>query len=456
MLAAAAAIACDGAAVPSLLDVAGFSVQGPGFAVRVPELRLEPGRVGALYGPSGCGKSTLLAALFGLLRRDGWSAGGRVAFEGRALAAMPAAERAHCLRHDVTFLMQDAHAALDPLQPVGTQIEQATWQPRAQVVAALQQLGIGEAAALCERLPHQISGGQAQRVLLAIAFLRQSKLVVADEPSASLDGGNYSELLNHLRALVGNGSAVLMATHDLRLLRDLGAAVLVAKAGSFEPGEPEAAPWPPRSTAAIGSVPLLAARGLHVAYGERVVLGGVDFVLHRGEIVAIVGESGAGKTTLARVLAGHRRPDRGEVTRPPRAAAVQLVCQDAQASLTPGRRLRGLLAEASAPYFDAGAGMSSVQLPAALLDSPVARMSGGERRRAALLRAIAVAPDVLVLDEPTASLDRAAAVTVMATLLTLQRSRGLALVLVTHDHELARTVAHRIVAVEGGRLCEVC
>jgi peptide/nickel transport system ATP-binding protein len=441
--------------VQPLLAVEGFVVQrAHGFAAELPTLQLPPGGVAALYGPSGCGKTSVLHGLFGLLRSEDVTTRGLVRLLGRDFAAAAPAERAHVRRHDLAFLVQDAHAALDPLQPIGQQIAQATFRSEADAAQALADLGVHDAAALCQRLPHQISGGQAQRVLLAIAFLRAPALVIADEPSASLDGGSYAELLAHLRRLIANGSAVLLATHDHRLLRDLAADVYAAQDGRFVPGNAQELSWPIRPEGhGLGSVPVLAAHGVRVAFGSRTVLDGVDFELRRGEIVAVTGESGAGKTTLARVLAGHRTPDAGRVAGPGRATAVQLCCQDATGSMTPGRTLRSLVAEAKAPFFDLDRTAAALRLDPAVADRDAARMSGGERRRATLLRALAVQPDVLVLDEPTASLDRQAAVAVLESLLALQRSRGLALVLVTHDQDLAVAVAHRILAVQGGRLC---
>ncbi len=438
-----------------MLEVADFAVRSPtGVAIRLPGLSLGQGQVAALYGPSGCGKSTMLAALFGLLARRGWSCSGRVNCQGVTETA-DAASRRILLRHHMAFLPQDAHAALDPLQPVGRQIEHATGCSTGECVAMLARLGVQDAAAVAGRRPHAVSGGQAQRVLLAIAFLRRPKLVVVDEPSASLDGGSYKELVANLRALMANGSAVLTSTHDHRLLRDVAATVYSLVGDAFVRAEPQEAPWPVRSGQDIGSVPVLSARGVQHAFGDRRVLDEVDFELRRGEVVAIVGESGAGKTTLVRVLVGHLRPDAGVVTRPDRWNALQLVCQDAHSSLTPRRALADLLEEAQAPYFDAGAGASAVALAPALLQCPRERMSGGEVRRAALLRALAVHPDVLVLDEPTASLDRTTAIAVMQTLLVQQRSRALALVIVTHDLEMARALAHRVLTLQGGRLCSL-
>jgi ABC-type glutathione transport system ATPase component len=441
--------------VPALLQVSDYSLRdGKRFAVTLPELRLLPGQTAVLYGPSGCGKTSMLVSIFGLLQRDGWQNSGEVLFAGRSLSGLQSSDLLALRRNDVAFLMQDAHGALDPLVSVGEQVSAATGASADEVHAMLDRLGIADAAELCTRQPHRISGGQAQRVLLAIAFLRKPTVVIADEPSASLDGGSYLELLTRLRELVAAGSALLLATHDHRLMRDLNADVYALQDGAFLRAQPDQVPWPLAPKEDVGSIPLLQASQVTVAYGARKVLDAVDFTLHRGEITALLGESGAGKTTLLRLLAGHRAPDQGQVIRPPRRAAVQLVCQDALASLTPRRRLGSLLAEASSPYFDARAGASGVQLRESLLACTADEMSGGERRRAALLRAIAVQPDVLLLDEPTASLDRSTAVAVIENLLTMQRSRALALVIATHDESLAAAIAHRQLLLRGGQLCE--
>jgi peptide/nickel transport system ATP-binding protein len=444
---------CDGR-VTALLDVTGFQVTAPsGASLELPRLALASGQVAALHGPSGAGKSTLLLAMFGLLTRPGWQVRGRVQWRGEPWPDAASVGQRRRLREEMAFLMQDAPGALDPLLPVGRQVAQLTGACEAAVAAMLGQLGVVAPAAACRRLPHALSGGEAQRVLLAVAFLRRPALVVADEPTASLDGGNLAELAAHLRALRDGGSAVLLATHDHRLLRELGAQVHACENGVFRLGAPRLEPWPAAAPPAVATESVLRARGVQVAFGGRAVLAGVDLDLRRGETVAVVGESGAGKTTLLKVLAGHLPADAGSIERPARRAAVQLVWQDAFASLTPGRSLRSLLAEAHAPGFDARVGAAAVQLPAARLSHAREHLSGGERKRAALLRALAVEPEVLILDEPTASLDRATAIAVVATLLELQRTRSLALLLVTHDEELAAAVASVVWRLRGGRLC---
>ena len=440
-------------ALAPLLEVSDCTVRRGAFTVRLPALRLDAGRVAALYGPSGTGKSTLLAALFGLQGR-GAEVGGAISWRGDAWRAMVPARQRRTLRREIAFLAQDPRAALDPLVRVGAQIRAATGRSPQDVTAELERLRVADAAALCHRWPHEVSGGEAQRALLAIAFLRRPALLVADEPTAGLDPAACTELGEHLRALVAGGAAVLLATHDPRLVHDLGAAVLVCRDGAFVPGGIDAAPWPGGGRENdVGTVPVIAAAGLEVAFAGRTVLRGVDLSVRRGEIVALVGASGAGKTTLLRALAGQLRPLRGTVTRPARMHAVQLVPQDAFGSLTPGRSVADLVAETAAGD-DVGPVAARLQLDDATLTRTARSLSGGERRRAALLRALTVRPDVLLLDEPTAGLDRATAIAAMQAVRALQRERGLAIVLVTHDHELARAVAHRVVPLREGMLCE--
>lgn len=443
----------------ALLEVSDYCLLGgQDLCLRVPRLQLDRGEVAALHAPSGGGKTSLLEAFFGLLDRRGWCVQrGTVRLDGRDVAACSRAERTELLRRRMAFLMQDAQGALDPLVRIEDQIRAATDAPRDRMLAELARLGIDDPAGLCARPPHRVSGGQAQRVLLAIAFLREPALVVADEPSASLDGGSYQELLRRLQELVARGSALLLATHDPRLSQDLGATVYSpdpsVDGGAFVPAALQPVAWPRRGDRVAPGEPVLEARGVEVAFAGRPVLRSVDLDVRAGEVVALLGESGAGKTTLLRVLAEHREPDRGVVRAPHRRTAVQLVCQDARAALTPGRRLDSLLAEASVPDFAAVDEARAVRLDPAVLARAGDAMSGGERRRAGLLRALAVRPDVLLLDEPTASLDRDAAVAVIDTLLQVQRRRQLAIVLATHDEALAAAIADRSLKLEGGVLC---
>ncbi len=427
-------------------------VRGPGgLSLRLPRLALGPGDSAALFGPSGGGKTTLLLAACGLLRRPGWTVAGSVQIAGvDVLTADPAAGRA--LRSSaLTFLPQDAAAALDPLQPVGRWLGQVSGADEPARRAALARLGLDDAA-LLRRLPQAISGGEAQRVLLAVALLRSPQLVVADEPTANLDGDSRQRVQRALRELADRGAAVLVATHDSALPVALAARVLAPADDAFLPATLPEFAWPTASRDGATEDVLLALADVHHTFAGRPVLAGIDLELRSGEVVAIVGPSGAGKTTLARLAAGRLSPTAGTIRRPA-GVGVQMVAQDAFASLTPGRRLDDLLAEASAPGFGMLAGVEAVALPEGALARTARRLSVGEQRRAALLRALAVEPRVLVLDEPTASLDSVTAQAVVSTLLALRARTGLAMLLITHDLALARAVGSRIYSLQGGRLC---
>ena len=188
--------------------------------------------------------------------------------------------------------------------------------------------------------------------------------------------------------------------------------------------------------------------GVKKSFEDRCVLRGVDLEVAQSEVVAVVGPSGCGKTTLARILVGELAPDAGDVRG---ARGAQLLSQDAYASLTPGRTVRSLLDETAVPGFDVLAEAASLGLTPVHLGKSAERLSGGERRRAALLRALSVGPPLLILDEPTASLDRARALDIMNLLIEVQRRRGLACLWVTHDLPLAHSFAHRVLQMRDGR-----
>lgn len=438
-----------------VLEVAEFCVRrGTDWSVTLPSMVLLRGEVAALYGPSGGGKTSLQRALFGL-QDEGADAAGSVRFGGCAWGVLAPSERRRVLRDEVAFLVQGARAALDPLLTVAAQLTLATRAAPEAQLQALAELGVSAPQLVLQRHPHQLAGGEAQRVLLAMAFLRRPALVVADEPSADLDGKSRTELILHLRTLVQRGSAVLLATHDHHLLRELKAQVYALHAGRFVPGEFDAVSWPSAeqgSPSAAATPAVLHGRGLAARVSTRELFAGVELQLHAGETVALLGDSGAGKSTLARVLAGHVRQHAGTVQRPPRRAAVQLVCQDAFASLTPGRTLGSLCAETGAPAERVHALVRSLRLPMDALQRSREQLSGGECRRAAVVRALAVDPQVLLLDEPSNGLDRRSCAAMLELLLAEQQRRGLGLLLVTHDEELARHVAHRVLRLQDGEL----
>jgi len=464
-----------------------------GFAVVLPTLELNPGDVAALLGPSGCGKSTLLLGMLGLC--DGVSCSGTLRFGG---VEVPTADRAawqRYLREQILLVPQDAKAALDPLQTIGTQIRTVTDYDLAACEAALGDLLVEDPDRICGSYPHQVSGGQAQKALLAIALLRQPTLLVADEPSASLDEGSVRELMHNLHLLQErHGTAILFSTHDIWLVGALRARCFVHRDGQFNREHPTSGPWPkplpaaaaaaaapapapavaatapgpfpasiatgpppapnPAATSQPAARPgeiLLQCKDVRVSLGGHEILRGVNLELCAGEIISIVGPSGCGKTTLARVLSGHLQPDSGWIGGSQHG--VQMLFQEAYASLTPHRSIFDLVGETAVPGFQIHAEATRLGLSVDRLAHTAGELSAGQRRRAALLRALSVEPRVLILDEPTASLDQDTASAVMSMVLEVLQRHHLGCLLITHDRSLARAVAHEMLELSEGVLC---
>lgn len=431
--------------VVPVLSVRDLSVQRePDWRVALPALDLLPGQVVTLFGPSGCGKSTLLRALLALPDAALVQVGMQ-SCRGVDWRQLPEHERRHWRRTAVAYLPQHGVAALDPLARLDRQLAEATGAAAPALAEALQQLGVADAARLLRAHPHQVAGGEAQRALLAIAMLRRPLLLVADEPTADLDAASRDRFTTVCQRLLAGGTAVLLSSHDRELVAALGGEVLVAAQGCFQPGSAAAPPWPAWVRAAPGEV-RLAAHGLSFRRGARTLFHDLAVALRAGETLAVVGDSGVGKTTLARILAGQLAATTGRLDRPAGGGAVQLVPQDAWSSLTPQRSVRSLCAEAPGP--SAGPARlaelaAALHLAPDLLERSREGLSGGQAQRAALLRALYREPAVLLLDEPTHGLDMASAQAMLELVRREQFRSGLSVLLITHDQALAHAFAHR-------------
>ncbi len=388
-------------------------------------------------------------------------------------------------------------------------------QAQQEAVQLLAHTGIPEPERRAGAYPHQLSGGQRQRVMIAMALACRPRLLLADEPTTALDvslRGQILELLEQLRR--ETGMAVLLITHDLNLVRRFADRVAVLQHGRLvEQGETARifdAPTHPytrmlmasrperhvvEQASDAGAGPLLQARGLRVAYptpvpgirgwfhkGEFVALHGADFALAPGRTLGVIGESGSGKSTLAQAALGllPRRQVGGELQvagrawqfRPgldrPLRRAVQVVFQDPFSSLSPRLTVEEIVGEGlrvHAPEVDEAArqarvlaalaevGLSEARFPGLLARYPH-EFSGGQRQRIALARALIVGPELLVLDEPTSALDVTIQKQVLALLQQLQRERGLAYLLITHDVAVVRAMAHAVIVLKDGEVVE--
>ncbi|MDX3450906.1 ATP-binding cassette domain-containing protein [Streptomyces sp. ME02-8801-2C] len=461
-------------------------------------LRVLPGRVTALVGASGSGKTTTGLALLGE-----HPPGARVSGEIRVPGGGP-----------VGHVPQHPAAVLNPARRVGALLddiarEQVRDLPRAarrtearsRVLHAVANAQLPDGEALLRRYPHQLSGGQQQRVVLAQALLLGARVVVADEPTTGQDALTKRRIVDELTAVVAQGIALVLLSHDLDVVRALADEVLVMRDGRVVESGPTERVWlAPRhawtrellsqqaqfgDNSADGTdggahgptgTPVLRVRDLTARHHRTQVLRVPELGLHKGECLAVVGRSGSGKTTLARSLAGLHRAYDGQVIldgRPlPRSlrerdrgqlAAVQYVFQDARAAFDEYRpvvdqvartavRLRGTEApDARAAALAALTGLGLTEDQAHRLPG---RLSGGELQRAALARALLAEPRVLICDEITSGLDTVTRRGLLDILAGLRRGRDdLSVVLITHDLDTA-ALADRIVVLDAGEVVE--
>lgn len=506
---------------PALLSISGITIEyapgshhavsGRGDVVRDVSFDVGPGEVVALVGQSGSGKSTIARAVQGLLPANGRITAGDILVEGRVVTQLSQRRWRELRGSTIGFVPQDPLGSLDPLKPVGDQIAEVLRVhriagrdgARRRAVELLEHVGIADASRRAGDYPHQLSGGQLQRVLIAIAIAGEPRLLIADEPTSALDvtvQRRILQLLDELR--VEHGLGVLFITHDLALAEQHSDTVVVLRDGEVRETGPTAtvltapkddytrqliaaAPalspdkYAHRPAAAAAGEPILRVDRLVKRYGETRALDAVSFEVRTGSIHALVGESGSGKTTAARVLAGLTDFDSGEVrvngsvraaqtplrTAQQRAQAriLQLVHQNPLAALDPRFTIGEAIAEPlrinrigspAQRREDVTEALDRVGLTADLAARKPREISGGQRQRVGLARALVLHPKVLVLDEPTSALDVHVQAQVVDLLIDLQQALELTYLFISHDLSLVRQIADQVSVLERGRLVE--
>jgi ABC-type glutathione transport system ATPase component len=465
-------------------------VDGISFAVHA-------GEIVALAGASGAGKSMTAMTPFGL---TAGVAGGSAVLDGAQLIGMDERNLRPIRAAKLGFVFQQPLTALTPHRNVAAHLTEAAMQAdgkrpsRAMMIDMLEQVGLSRPEERLAQYPHRLSGGERQRVLIAAALAHSPKLLIADEPVSALDAALRGEIMALLTRLCRDrGMAMLLVSHDLagierhadRLLllengkvTETGEATQVALQPASDYGQRLMAATPrlddPMPTLPKAGEALLAAEGINVRFKKPGWRGGWTQAVAHGETLALVGGSGSGKSTLGRAIAGLGPMQSGQVywrgdVLPPRARRnaahrrlIQPVFQDPVASLDPRWTVADIIAEPLrwlTPDADIPARITAllaeVDLPADFAERKPAAVSGGQAQRVAIARALAADPDMLLLDEATSALDPLVAQGVTGLFGRLQQSRGLAVLLITHDLALARRVAHRIAVMADGQIVEM-
>lgn len=433
---------------------------------------LRAGEVLTILGESGAGKSLLADALMGNLA-PGLTATGEVSVRGTRSAASDTRARRALWGHQIGLLPQEPTLALNAVRRVGPQLEEVLRLVRklppgeaaGQCATRLSEAGLDAAAA---QYPWQLSGGMAQRAVATMALAGGASLLIADEPTKGLDTHWRDHVTDMLRRVAAAGGAVLLITHDLRVAAALGGRMMVLRGGELiESGATAdvlAAPreaytreliaadpahWPVRAAPVTG-MPVLRARDLAKRFGERRLFAGLNLDLHAGERLVVQGPSGTGKSTLGNVLLGLLKADAGEVIRAPglAATALQKLYQDPVASFAPSRSLLGSLQDAARLHGEAWsaveARLAGLKLDASLLARRPHQVSGGELQRIALARVLCARPALLFADEPTSRLDPISQRQALQLLGDAMDETGAALLLVTHDDDIARVFGQRL------------
>nr|WP_232483136.1 ABC transporter ATP-binding protein [Brevibacterium yomogidense] len=510
------------------MDVRGLTVAyGRTEVLRDVSFRLAAGERIGIVGQSGSGKSTTVGAVLGLLPGMGRVTRGTIAYRGEDITDASESRMRQLRGRSIALVPQDPMTNLNPSMRVGDQIADAlrTYGVRgaevtASVVRLMEEAGIGDAERRRKQFPHEFSGGMRQRVLIAIALAGDPDLIIADEPTSALDVTVQKQILDHLQRLVDDrGMSLLFITHDLGVASDRTDRILVMHDGEVvEDGPPAQVLFHPQDDytarliaasltlavppqdegaavtgasgagggdGASGAVPddaVLVVSDLTKLYRIRGrkedlrALDGVSFTAARGKTTAIIGESGSGKSTTAKIVLGLETATSGTVVLDGTAADsgsradrsrlrrfTQPVFQDPYSSLNPTKTIERIVAE-PLDVFRIGTRaqrrgrvselLDQVALPQSALQAKPGELSGGQRQRVAIARAIASSPELLVCDEAVSALDVLVQEQILDLLRSLQADLGLSCLFITHDLAVVADFAHDVVVMRAGQVVE--
>ena len=497
-----------------------------------------PGETVAIVGESGSGKSATMHAGINLLPGTGRITEGSIRWNGRELVGIKRRSMEYIRGREIGFVPQDPMSNLNPVWTVGFQVEEAVRANglakgrkavHARAVEVLEQAGLQDAEKRMKQYPHQFSGGMKQRALIGVGLSANPQLLIADEPTSALDVTVQKVVLDHLEHLTSElGTAVVLITHDLGLAAERAEKLLVMYQGNIVEAGPSRDilrdPRHPYTKRLVSAAPSLASRRIGssadlpdaptesfdlasltesevqlTGMGEPLVVvedltkiyklrkgnfdsedlvavSNANFTIHRGETLALVGESGSSKSTIAKMVLQLEEPASGRITIRGKDTTkiseaelfalrrtLQPVFQDPYGSLDPLRNIGNTIMEPLNVHNVGDAAsrkarvlelLDQVALPRDLATRYPNELSGGQRQRVAVARGLALKPEILVLDEAVSALDVLVQAQILALLAELQSELGLTYLFITHDLAVVRLIADRVCVMSSGEIVE--
>lgn len=482
-----------------LLNIRGLQISSDeGLIVDGIDLTLQKGHVLGLIGESGAGKSTIGLAALGFARNGLQITGGSVALDGQDILSLSGKNRQRIRGSRIAYVAQSAAAAFNPAHKLIDQVTEASvWhglmkrgEARSRAVELFTLLGLPDPQNFGERYPHQVSGGQLQRAMTAMALCTSPDLVVFDEPTTALDVTTQIEVLIAIKkAIATTGTAALYISHDLAVVAQIADEIMVLRHGKMvERGSVRKIFDAPqedytRQLVAVRqkeiegrietSASLLSIANISASYSPATpVLADITLDLAKGQTLAIVGESGSGKSTLARVVSGLLAPTAGNIhfdgavlpanlerRSKETLRNIQMISQLPDLALNPRRTIAEIIGRPLQFYFGMPRDlrrnavdelMELTGLPKSLLKRYPAELSGGQKQRVCIARALAARPKLLVCDEPTSALDPLVAEGILELLRRVQNETETSYLFITHDLAIVRAIADKIAVMYRG------
>jgi peptide/nickel transport system ATP-binding protein len=489
-----------------LIEIRGLKIEGYSDdrwhpIIKGIDLNLNRGEVLGLIGESGAGKSTLGLAAMGYTKPGCRISAGTISFDGKDLVKASSQELRAMWGSKISYVAQSASASFNPAHKLMDQVvETATnhgvmdrAKAEADAVDLFERLQLPNPTTIGGRYPHQVSGGQLQRAMTAMAMSCRPDLIVFDEPTTALDVTTQVEVLAAMRRIVEEfNTAAIYITHDLAVVAQMAHRIMVLRHGNLvEEANTRVmlkAPtqdytkslWAVRSLQKPESQSddvILNIDAVHASYGNKIkVLDDVSVKVPRGRTVAVVGESGSGKSTLARAITGLLPPSQGQISFNGKALPsrlqdrdrdmlrrIQMIYQSADTALNPRQTIRDIIGR-PVDFYGTAKGkktdnrvvelLDAIELDESFIDRYPSELSGGQKQRVSIARALAAEPELIICDEVTSALDQIVQEEILKLLMKLQKDTNVTYLFITHDIATVRAISDEIVVMHKGKVVQ--